>query len=84
MDDVWIMVRGIFLLELDKATGKPMYPGKDGTTEDGRLIDRYFGTKIAGGYGESGEGPYIEYNQETGYYYLYVTYGGLAADGGIT
>ncbi len=82
VDDVWIMVRGIFLLELDKATGKPMYPGKDGTTEDGRLIDRYFGTKIAGGYGESGEGPYIEYNQETGYYYLYVTYGGLAADGG--
>ncbi|MNW30104.1 Extracellular endo-alpha-(1-_5)-L-arabinanase precursor [compost metagenome] len=73
---------GIFLLELDKATGKPMYPGQDGTTEDGRLIDRYFGTKIAGGYGESGEGPYIEYHPKTGYYYLYVTYGGLAADGG--
>lgn len=73
---------GIFLLELDKATGKPIYPGQDGTTEDGRLIDRYFGTKIAGGYGESGEGPYIEYNSKTGYYYLYVTYGGLAADGG--
>ncbi|AET60498.1 beta-xylosidase [Paenibacillus terrae HPL-003] len=73
---------GIFLLELDKATGKPIYPGQDGATEDGRLIDRYFGTKIAGGYGESGEGPYIEYNKETGYYYLFVTYGGLASDGG--
>ncbi len=73
---------GIFLLELDKATGKPIYPGRDGTTKDGRLIDRYFGTKIAGGYGESGEGPYIEYNKETGYYYLFVTYGGLASDGG--
>ncbi|MET3207820.1 UNVERIFIED_CONTAM: beta-xylosidase [Paenibacillus sp. PvR008] len=73
---------GIFLLELDKATGKPIYPGQDGTMEDGRLIDRYFGTKIAGGYGESGEGPYIEYNKDTGYYYLFVTYGGLASDGG--
>lgn len=73
---------GIFLLELNKATGAPIYPGQDGTTADGRMIDRYFGIKIAGGYGESGEGPYIEYNEDTGYFYLYVTYGGLASDGG--
>jgi arabinan endo-1,5-alpha-L-arabinosidase len=73
---------GIFVLEIDKATGLPIYPGKDGKTKDGRLIDRYFGTKIAGGYGKSGEGPYIVYDKNTGYYYLYVTYGWLGADGG--
>lgn len=73
---------GIFLLEVDPATGQPIYPGKDGTTADGRIIDRYFGTKISGGNYKSGEGPYIAYDQTTGYYYLYVTYGGLAADGG--
>ncbi|MDQ6419601.1 LamG-like jellyroll fold domain-containing protein [Paenibacillus sp. LHD-117] len=73
---------GIFLLEIDKATGKAIYPGADGQTSDGRIIDRYFGVKIAGGYYESGEGPYIVYDKNTKYYYLYVTYGWLGADGG--
>lgn len=73
---------GIFVLEVDPATGQPVYPGKDGATADGRMIDRYFGTKISGGNYKSGEGPYIVYDSITGYYYLYVTYGGLAADGG--
>lgn len=73
---------GIFLLELDPQTGKAIYPGEDGATKDGRIIDRYFGTKIAGGYTKSGEGPFIAYDQETGYYYLNVTYGWLGADGG--
>ncbi len=72
---------GIFTIELDKATGKCIHP-KSGTTADGRMIDSYFGTKISGGYGKSGEGPFIEYSPETGYYYLWVTYGGLAANGG--
>jgi arabinan endo-1,5-alpha-L-arabinosidase len=73
---------GIFALEIDKATGKAIYPGKDGATEDGRFIDRYFGTKIAGGFGQSGEGPYVVYDKNAGYYYLYMTYGWLGADGG--
>jgi arabinan endo-1,5-alpha-L-arabinosidase len=73
---------GIFTLEIDKVTGKAIYPGRDGTTADGRLIDRYFGTKISGGHLKSGEGPYVVYDKETGYYYLYVTYGWLASDGG--
>ena len=72
---------GIFTLEIDKATGSVIHP-KSGTTADGRMIDSYFGTKISGGYGKSGEGPFIEYNAETGYYYLWVTYGGLFSDGG--
>jgi len=73
---------GIFILELDKQTGRPIYPGEDGTTPDGRMIDRYFGTKIAGGYTKSGEGPYIVYDRETDYYYLYMSYGWLGSDGG--
>ncbi|KAB7670762.1 LamG-like jellyroll fold domain-containing protein [Bacillus sp. B1-b2] len=73
---------GTFILPLDKETGVPIYPGKDGETSDGRMIDRYFGTKIAGGYGRSGEGTYAVYDKESGYYYLYITYGGLAAEGG--
>ncbi|CAM4121507.1 beta-xylosidase [Lederbergia lenta] len=72
---------GIFILEIDKVTGKAIYPREDGTTTDGRLIDRYFGTKISGGFGKSGEGPYVVYDKNTGYYYLYVTYGWLASDG---
>lgn len=73
---------GIFLLEIDPATGKAIYPGEDAVTTDGRLVDRYFGTKIAGGYYQSGEGPYLVYNEDTDYYYLFVTYGWLGADGG--
>ena len=46
------------------------------------MVDSYFGTKIAGGYGKSGEGPFIEYNADTGYYYLWTTYGGLTSTGG--
>ncbi|MBO5164670.1 MAG: RICIN domain-containing protein [Ruminococcus sp.] len=72
---------GIFTLEIDKATGRVIHP-KTGKTSDERLVDSYFGTKISGGYGKSGEGPFIEYNDETGYYYLWVTYGGLTSEGG--
>lgn len=43
----------------------------------------YFGLKLSGGYHQSGEGPYIVYDEETDYYYLFVTYGGLAAKGGL-
>jgi len=73
---------GIYLLELDPATGKPIYPGEDSVTEDGRVIDRYFGVKISGGYHQSGEGPFFGYDDETGYYYMWVTYGGLQSNGG--
>lgn len=72
---------GIFTIEIDKNTGKCIHP-KTGTTEDGRMIDSYFGTKISGGNRKSGEGPFIDYNPETGYYYLWVTYGGLTSEGG--
>ena len=74
---------GIFLLELDPTTGEALYPGVDGEDEvSGNFIDRYFGTHLAGGYHQSGEGPYIYYDDESEYYYLYETYGGLTANGG--
>lgn len=72
---------GIFTLEIDPETGRCIHP-ETGTTSDGRMIDSYFGTKISGGYYKSGEGPFIEYNEDTGYFYLWVTYGGLTATGG--
>lgn len=73
---------GIHLLELDPTTGIPKYPGEDDMTEDGRTIDRYFGIKLSGGYHQSGEGPYIVYDEDSGYYYKWLTYGALQAHGG--
>ena len=72
---------GIWMLELDETTGLRDY---DVTYEltgtgNGIKVDPYFGKKIAGGYYVSGEASYIEYIG--GYYYLFVTYGGLAAGG---
>lgn len=72
---------GIFTLQIDPSTGRCIHP-KSGRTADGRLIDSYFGTKLAGGFHKSGEGPFIEYNPDTGYYYLWETYGGLFSEGG--
>ena len=74
---------GMFLLELDRETGKAVYPGVDGIDErSGNFIDRYLGVHLIGGDHQSGEGPYITWDPETQYYYLYCTYGGLAAEGG--
>jgi len=73
---------GIWMLELDENTGLRDY---DVTYElkgtgNGITVDPYFGKKIAGGYYVSGEASYIEYIG--GYYYLFMTYGGLVANGG--
>ncbi len=73
---------GIYILKINETTGKAVYPGKDGTTKGGNSTDRYFGTKISGGYTKSGEGSSVVYDKKTGYYYLYVSYAGLAANGG--
>lgn len=60
---------GIFILEMDVATGLP-------------LEGQGYGEKLMGGNHSRMEGPYIQYVPETGYYYLYITFGGLGADGG--
>ena len=73
---------GIFMLKLDKNTGLRDYTYTySGTTLDANATsDQYFGKKIAGGYYVSGEGSYIQYIR--GYYYLFMSYGGYAPDGG--
>lgn len=73
---------GIFMLRINPQTGTAYYPGHDSKTKDGRVIDRYFGTKLLGGYHQSGEGPYIMYDKATKYYYLFITIGGLDYQGG--
>lgn len=69
---------GIFLLELDAATGYPIHPQSDEATG----VDAYYGKRLIGGGHHSIEGPYIEYNEETGYYYLFASYGGLNSEEG--
>ncbi len=68
---------GIFMLDLDEETGLRDY---DATYAVSETSDPYFGKKIAGGYYASGEASYIEY--VGGYYFLFMTYGGLEAAGG--
>jgi Beta-xylosidase len=60
---------GIFILEMDPATGRQK-PGQG------------YGRKLMGGNHARIEGGYVLYAPETEYYYLFVSYGGLnAADG---
>ena len=60
---------GIFILELDPVTGFPIPGQGDGVHLTGQNHSRI-------------EAPNINYDPETGYYYLYVTFGGLDASGG--
>ncbi len=69
---------GIFLLELDPETGLIIHPQADPDNN----VDPYFGKRLMGGGHMSIEGPYIQYDPETKYYYLYVSYGGLQRTGG--
>lgn len=73
---------GIWMLQLNRETGLRDYDVKYPSTRgnsDGVTSDPYFGTKIAGGFYSSGEGSYIEHIG--GYYFLFVSNGGLAAGG---
>ena len=72
---------GIWMLELDEETGLRDYDVEYEIkgSNDAITVDPYFGKKIAGGYYVSGEASYIEYFG--GYYYLFMSYGGLAAGG---
>ena len=69
---------GMYLLELDKSTGEVIHPQED----EANRVDPYFGKRLLGGNHSSIEGPYILYDEESGYYYLFVSYGGLAREGG--
>lgn len=94
-DNLWMSYgswfAGIFMIKLDKENGLRDYTNtypyqvKGVTTTAGAAdanatSDPYFGKKIAGGWGVSGEASYI---QKVGkYYYLFMSYGGLTAAGG--
>ena len=69
---------GIFLLEIDPETGEPIHP----ETDDEKELDKYFGKRLIGGGHHAIEGPYIHYDEDTGYYYLFLSYGALQAEGG--
>ena len=61
---------GIYILEMDTATGLPL---------EGQTM---FGTKLLGGNHSRIEAPYIMYSPDTDYYYLFLSFGGLAANDG--
>lgn len=69
---------GLYMLRLDENTGLRDYATTYETIPNEQ--DAYYGHKVHGGFGVSGEGPYII--EKDGYYYLFVSYGGLVADGG--
>jgi len=69
---------GVWLLEIDESTGLPIHPEDDEENE----VDTYYGKHILGGLHNSCEGPYILYDEASGYYYLFVSYGGLTREGG--
>lgn len=60
---------GIFIMELDPATGFP-------------LPDQGYGKKLLGANHARIEGPFMLYSPETDYYYLFLSYGGLDTKGG--
>ena len=73
------------MIKLDKKTGlrdyNTTYPNTNNKVDANKLIsDPYTGYKIAGGTAVSGEGSYL---QKIGdYYFLFMSYGGYAPDGG--
>ena len=75
---------GIFIIKLDKNTGLRdytyTYSGTATSASKSATSDAYFGKKIAGGAYVSGEGSYIQHIGD--YYYLFISYGGYAPDGG--
>lgn len=60
---------GIFIMKMDERTGKP-------------VAGQGYGKKLLGGNHSRIEGSYILYSPDTRYYYLFMSFGGLAADGG--
>ena len=62
---------GIFILRLNP----------DGTIDRTYSSD-YYGKKLMGSYHTPIEGPFMLYSPETKYYYIFVSYGGLNANGG--
>lgn len=72
---------GIGMIRLDNGTGLRDY-NTTYTLDAQTLTDPYTGYKIAGGNQQSGEASYIQ--KIDGHYYLFMSYGGLVANGGYS
>lgn len=72
-DQLWMIYGsysgGIFIMAMDKATGLP-------------VAGQGYGKHLMGGNHARIEGAYVLYSPVSKYYYLFVSFGGLAADGG--
>lgn len=69
---------GIYVMPMIEETGLPDYD----TMRSSDGYDIYFGKQISRTNEETentGEGPLITYDSESGYYYMFLTYGGLGA-----
>ena len=69
---------GIYIMPLIEETGMPDYAAMRNTNG----YDIYFGKQISctnEATNGTGEGPFIVYDYESGYYYMFLTYGGLGA-----
>ncbi|MGN0529154.1 MAG: family 43 glycosylhydrolase [Eubacterium sp.] len=85
--DMWLVYGsysgGCFVMPLVESTGLPDYDYMYENGDNG--YDVYFGKRISATNTQTegtGEGPYIIYDKVSGYYYYFLTYGGLAGDGG--
>lgn len=65
---------GIFIYEMDEATGKPIAGKYEGENK--------YGKRIMGGDHATMEGAFILHSPETDYYYMFISFGGLGLDGG--
>ncbi|MBQ7739622.1 MAG: glycoside hydrolase family 43 protein [Eubacterium sp.] len=75
---------GCFVQKLDISTGLVDYSYIKANLNT-ETDDVYFGKRISNtneGTEGTGEGPFIVYDKVSGYYYFFLTYGGLASDGG--
>ena len=68
---------GIFVLQLDDATGKP----KKIADDENNQIDKYYGRRILGGGDKFIEGAFIIYDKVADYYYLFASFGDKLTQG---
>lgn len=69
---------GVWMFKLDPTTGLRDYTATYETVEN--QSDAYYGIKVAGGFGNSGEGAYLAH--ANGHWYLFLSYGHLQQTGG--
>ena len=81
-DDMWMALGswfgGIWMIKLDPTTGLRDYTTTYETVPN--VSDAYYGHKLAGGYGNSGEG--VALTKQGDYWYMFLSYGGLTQTGG--